>query len=490
MRFFRRSLIGLFLAAVTLGFLGLAAQTLREAIAERNAPEEAPATDRERVFSANVATAVAGPVTPVMTVYGEVRARRTLDLRSARSGTVTEVAAGFEDGAAVAGGQLLLRLDAADATAALAIARSDLAQAGAEGREAAAALILARDDLAAAEAQVALRAQALARQEDIRTRGAGSDAAVENAALALSGAAQAVLSRRSALAQAEARVDMAATALDRQKITVSEAERALRETEVFAAFDGILNGVSVVPGRIVQASEKLGELIDPTSLEVSVRLSTVQFGRLVDAGGALLPVPVEVTLDVGGTPIVATGQLTRAAAAVGEGQSGRQVFASLDAAGGFRPGDFVTLGIAEPVIDRAVVLPATAYGSDGAVLALGADDRLEAVPAALLRRMGDRVVLAADGLDGREVVQERSPFLGAGIKVRPVRPEAALQATADQTAAHEMIDLTPERRAVLIALVQANGKMPPDAKARVLAQLAEDRVPAGVIQRLEARSGG
>ena len=142
---------------------------------------------------------------------------------------------------------------------------------------------------------------------------------------------------------------------------------------------------------------------------------------------------------------------------------------------------------------HAVVLPATAYGSDGAVLALGADDRLEAVPAALLRRMGDRVVLAADGLDGREVVQERSPFLGAGIKVRPVRPvrpEAALQATADQTAAHEMIDLTPERRAVLIALVQANGKMPPDAKARVLAQLAEDRVPARVIQRLEARGGG
>ena len=88
------------------------------------------------------------------------------------------------------------------------------------------------------------------------------------------------------------------------------------------------------------------------------------------------------------------------------------------------------------------------------------------------------------------MVDERSPFLGAGIKVRPVRPEAALQATAYQTAAHEMIDLTPERRAVLIALVQANGKMPPDAKARVLAQLAEDRVPAGVIQRLEARSGG
>ena len=124
------------------------------------------------------------------------------------------------------------------------------------------------------------------------------------------------------------------------------------------------------------------------------------------------------------------------------------------------------------------------------MLALGPGDRLESVPATLLRRMGDRVVLSAPGLDGREVVQERSPFLGAGIKVRPVRPEAALQAADTLTPAHDMIDLTPERRATLIALVEANGQMPPEAKARVLAQLAEDRVPARVVQRLEARGGG
>ena len=489
MRFFRRSLIGLFLVAVTLGFLGLAAQTLREAVAARNAPDAPSDSARERVFSANMMTAVAGPVTPVMTVYGEVRARRTLELRSPRGGTVTALAEGFEDGASVTEGQLLMRLDPADATAALAIAKTDLGQARAEAREAAAALILARDDLAAAEAQTALRAQALARQEDIRARGAGSDAAVETAALTLSGAAQAVLSRRSVLAQAEARVDQAATALDRLAITISEAERALRETELFASFDGILSAVSVVPGRIVGASEKVADLIDPTSLEVSVRLSTAQYRRLVDDAGGLRAVPVAVTLDVAGTAITASGRLTRAAAAVGEGQSGRQVFAALDAAGGFRPGDFVTLEIAEPPLADAFVLPATALGSDGAVLVLGAEDRLEAIPATLLRRMGDRVVLSASGLDGREVVQERSPFLGAGIKVRPVRPEAALQA-AEQPTAPEMIDLTPERRAELIAMVEANGGMPAEAKARVLAQLAEDRVPARVVQRLEARSGG
>jgi multidrug resistance efflux pump len=488
MRFFRRSLVGLLLLAATLGFLGLAAQTLMQAVADRNAAEAPEGGGRERIFSANLATVRAGPVTPVMTVYGEVRARRTLELRSPMGGTVTALAPGFEDGAAVTEGQLLMRLDPADAEAALALAAADLAQARAEVREAAAALILARDDLAAARAQAALRAQSLARQEDIRARGAGSDAAVETAALALSSEEQAVLSRRSALAQAEARVDQTATALDRQTITHAEAERALRDTELFAPFDGILSAVAVVPGRIVGGNEKLADLIDPRALEVSVRLSTAQYGRLVEADGTLRPVPVEVTLDVAGTAITATGRLTRAAAAVGAGQSGRQVFAALDTAGGFRPGDFVTLTIREPDLPDAVVLPATAHGADGLVLVLGPEDRLESIEVTLLRRMGDEVVVTAPGLDGREVVQERSPLLGAGIKVRPVRAEGT--APADQAVAPEMIDLTPERRADLIARVQANTRMPAEAKARVLAQLAEDRVPARVVQRLEERSGG
>jgi hypothetical protein len=98
------------------------------------------------------------------------------------------------------------------------------------------------------------------------------------------------------------------------------------------------------------------------------------------------------------------------------------------------------------------------------------------------------VVLSAAGLDGREVVLERSPFLGAGIKVRPVRPETL--AVAAEAPATEMVDLTPERQAELIALVEANGRMPAEAKARVLAQLAEGRVPARVIARLESRGGG
>lgn len=487
MRFFGRSLVGLFLLAMTLGFLGLAANALRAAVEARGARGGGGPAATERVFSANLVMAVPVTAAPVMTVFGQVRAQRTLELRSPRAGTVIYLSPELVEGGAVRAGEVLLRLDPADATAARDLARTDMAEADAEAREADAALLLARDDLAAARAQADLRRQALTRQEDIRTRGIGSDAAVEAAALALSAADQAVLSRRQALATAGARVDRAATGRDRMRINLAEAERALTDTALVAAFDGVLGDVSVVRGGILSANERVADLIDPAALEVSALVSTTQYARMVGPDGAILPLQVTVTLDVAGVPITGTGRLIRAAAAVGEGQAGRRVFAALDAAGGFRPGDFVTLAIAEPPLPDAVVLPASALGSDGMVLALGPEDRLQVLPVTLLRRTGDTVVLAAEGVAEREVVRERQPLLGAGIKVRPVRPGAP---AAAQAAVPDMVDLTPERRAELVALVEANARMPAEAKARVLAQLAGGRVPAQTIARIEARGGG
>jgi len=483
MRFFRRSLVGLFLSALTLGVLALAVQVVISAVQVRFADSGPAAPARERLFSASVVTVQPGTATPVTTAFGEIRARRTLELRSPRGGTVVHLADGFEDGGAVTAGQLLLQLDAGDATATRDIAQSDLATAGAEQRAAVAAVALARDDLAAAEAQAVLYAQALQRQRDLKTRGAGSPAAVEQAALAASGAAQAVLSRRQALANADARVDQAAAALVRQGITLAEAERALRETALRAEFSGRLSGVNVVAGGILGTNEALGLLIDPDALEVSFRLSTSQYARLLDAGGQLLPASVRVFLDVQGTPIATKGRLTRVGAAVGEGQTGRLVYASLNAARGFRPGDFVTVRIEEPALQGVVVLPGTAVGAQGTVLVVGEGDRLEELPVTILRRQADTVILDAGALAGREVVTARTPLLGAGIRIRPVRGGDAADVPG-------LVALTPERRAALVADVKADAAMPAEAKARLLDQLAQDQVPAQVIRRLEQPVGG
>jgi RND family efflux transporter MFP subunit len=493
MRFLRRSLTGLVLLAATLAILALAAQTFWDAMQARMADEAPRRPAREQVFAVNTITVTPETIAPVLTTFGEILARRTLEVRARSSGTVLELGAGVEEGGSVTAGQLLFRIDPTQAETALAVAEADRSDAAAELRDAERALDLAGDELESARAQAELRARALQRQRDLAERGVATAAAIEEAELAAAAAEQAVLSRRQSLAQAEARLDQARSNLSRTDIALDEARRALDDTEIHAEFSGVLTEVAVVEGGLVTQNEHLASLIDPAALEVSFRVSTPQYSRLVDAEGNLIGLPLQVSLDIGGLPIATGGRISRESAAVGEGQTGRLLFARLDSPKGFRAGDFATVRVDEPPLERVVRLPAAAVDAAGTVLVLGDEARLEVAPVEILRRQGDDVLVRAGDLAGRQVVAERSPFLGAGIRVRPLAPagegEGGGEAVAEP-AAPEMVELSAERRAALVAFVEANARMPDEAKARVLAQLREPQVPAQMIERLESRMGG
>ena len=485
MRFLRRSLTGLFLLSLTLGLLVYAGIQVRDAVQDRMAQEPRAPQQRERVFAVNVVPVAFETVTPVLTAFGQIESRRMLEIRAAASGKVVELAPEFVEGGSVEAGQLLVRIDPTDAQLALERVQSDILDAEAEQREAERALALARDELQAARDQADLRERAFQRQRDLQERGVGTAAAVETAELAAAQARQSVLARRQAVAQAEARIDQAETRISRARLAEAEARRRLADTEIRAGFSGTLSEVSLVEGRLVSTNERLAELIDPNQLEVAFRVSTQQFARLLDADGTLTDAPVTVVLDVFGTNLTASGRLSRTGAAVGQGQTGRLLFATLDAARGFKPGDFVTVRIEEPPLPFVATLPASAVNAAEEVLVIGEDDRLDVVDVQVLRRQGDDVLVRAPDLQGREVVAERTPLLGAGIKVRPLRP-----ADADAPAEPDMVELTDERRAELVAFVEANTRIPDEAKQRILGQLAQAKVPAQVVQRLESRMGG
>ncbi|MFY0620129.1 MAG: HlyD family efflux transporter periplasmic adaptor subunit [Pelagimonas sp.] len=482
MRFLRKSLTGLFLVALTLGLLAYAGVLVREAVQARMNEEPRVRPVRERVFAVNVVPVTFETVAPELRTFGEVQSRRTLELRAATGGSVIDLDEAFVEGGQVEAGQVLARIDPANAQSALDRAENDLLDAQAEQREANRAVVLARDEQTAAQDQVELREQALQRQIDLRDRNVGTAAAVETAELALSSAKQAVLTRRQSIATAEARIDQAATRLRRAEIARDEAQRRLDETEIRAQFSGTLSDVSLVAGRLVSPNEKLAQLVDPQSLEVTFRVSTQQYARLLDETGALIKTSVAVSLDVFGTNITATGQLSRDSAAVGEGQTGRLLFASLDAPRGFKPGDFVTVSVQEPELPRVARLPSTALNAAEEVLVVGDDGRLEVHEVRLLRRQGDDVLIRARALEGRQIVAERTPLLGAGIKVKPI----GAVATPEEPA---MVELTDERRAKLRAFVEANSRMPAEAKTRLLGQLENAQVPARVVERLESRMG-
>lgn len=437
MRFLRQGLFGLFLLSLTLGLLAYAGQIVVSAVQERMADTPRAPERRERVFAVRTVSAEAARITPVLTAFGQIESRRTLEIRAQANGILTELSPDFVEGGAVRAGQFLARIDPADAETAVSRARTDLEDARAEEREAARALDLARDELAARRDQADLQDRALTRQRDLEDRGVGTLTAVETAEYNVVQARQAMLASRQALAVAEARIDQAKTATARAELALSEAERRLAETRITAGFSGTLSDVTVIEGRLVTANEQMATLVDGTALDVAFRVSTSQYARLLDENGALLPAPVTVTLDSGGTDITATGRITRQSASLAEGESGRMLYATLSKAPAMKPGDFVAVTVEEPPLDAVIRLPATALGAQDTVLALGAGNRLERLPVTLLRRQGNYILVRGAGLAGQEVVAERSPVLGPGIKVRRLQPEANAGAT---------LTLTPDRR--------------------------------------------
>ncbi len=485
MRFLGRGLIGLLLFSLALGLLGLAGNTIKVAVQDRMNQEPRAQKARERTFAVKVVPAEVTSINPTLNAFGEIQSRKTLDLRMAASGQIQELSINFVEGGSVKSGELLVRLDDSDHQTAVDLAENNLIDAKNEVMEAARNLSFSKEELAAAEEQEKLRLRALTRQKDLVERGVGTAAALENAELSASGATQAVLSRKAAVDQAKNRGAQADTRLVRAELALKDAKRKLEDTKLYAEFSGLLSGVSLVKGGIVSANERLGQLIDPEVLEVSFKISTQQYTRLLNDNGELLKAPVYVALTNTDQGLNAEGVIIRDSASVAKGQTGRQVYAKLTKSVGFKPGDFVAVKVQEPTLNWVVKLPSTALDASNNVLLLGEGERLEEAQVKLMRRQGNEVIVRSRDLSGKEIVAQRTPVLGAGIKVKAIR-----SGEENEVAEVEMLELTEERRAKLISAIETNGYIPKTVKERIIGQLTQPKVPADVVARIESRMGG
>ena len=284
MRFFSRSLIGLFMVSLTVGLLALATSSVYSALEERWNKEVRKRPSRERIFSADVLAVEVTNVAPKISSFGEIRSNRTLELRAPSPGTVITLAPAFVEGGAVTAGQLLLKIDPSDALSAVDVARADLAEAevqvmdsegslrltedelsvdvaradlaeaevqvmDSEGslrltedelsvdvaradlaeaevqlRDAEGSLRLAEDELTGAREQLDLRQRSFIRQQNLKERGLVSDVSVEAAELSLSSSNQAELSKRQAVHKAKLQVEQSRNIITRRLLNLSNAE--------------------------------------------------------------------------------------------------------------------------------------------------------------------------------------------------------------------------------------------------------------------------
>lgn len=483
MRFFSRGLFGLFLTALTAGILLSAVYVFQNAQKERDARNERPRAQRERSFTVNVLEIQSADITPELTAFGEVISGRTLELRTAASGAIVEMSPNFREGGAVTKGELLFVTDPSSAKADVQLAQTALREAEAELSEAKDALVLSNDELRAAERQFDLRVQATKRQQSLRSRGVGTESALETAELSESSAETAALGKRQAVANAKARINLAETGLSRAEINLAEAERKLNDLSVRAEFDGVLTNVTGVLGGLVNSNERLGELIDPNALEVAFRISSAQFANLASAQGGINAAKVKVHFTGLETPISA--HVERSSAAVGEGLTGREIFASLtgDMVDAVRSGDFVTVTLQEPELKNVSLIPSTAANASGEVLVVGDDNRLSAGTVKILRKQGEDIIVQAEQLVGQRIVKQRAPQLGVGILIEP---RGATTSTEPQTP--QVVELTPEQQAKMTAFVK-DGQMPDQVKKRMLDSIATGKVSKRMFDRITANMG-
>ena len=491
MRFLLRALLGLALFAAGVGVAGYGAMTLKQSMEARQSGGGGRPGPSERIYSVSAGVIQLETAQPEIVSFGEIRSWRTLEIRAVIGGAIVELADVFRDGAAVEKSDLLFRIDPDDYIAAEADAKAALAEARADLAEAEASIGVAERELNAADTNRDLRANALARQEDLLRRGVSTSSVVEDAQMALASAEQSAASRAQSLLAAQSRIDRSRLKVERAEIALAEARRALVETEHRAPFSGLLTDVNAVLGGLATPNERLGQLIDPTALEAVFRLTNAQFARLLDRDGRLGQIPLRITLDLDDTPLTLTGVIDRVGAVVGEGETGRTVFAKLDIdeATLLRPGDFVTVTITEPPLQNVARIPAAAASEEGEILLIGPDDRLEAARVRILRRTGDDVIIS-EAPTGARYVAERAPQLGPGVKVKVIEKPASPGEAPVQPTGPQLVELAPELQKRLIEFVEGNNRMPADAKDRILARLKSGKAPQRMIDRITQRMGG
>lgn len=489
MRFVTRSLLGLFLLTLTVALLALAGNSLVTALKDRNSGGFTGRQARERVFTVEVAELTLGSHAPEIRTFGEVISGRTLELRAAAGGELVQLSDNFREGGRVSKGEILFQTDPANARSKLLLAENELVETEADLLDARRNLTLAEDELTAAQSQLALRKKAFERQTSLSTRGLGTDTAMETAELAVSAAEQSLLAKRLSLANAQATIARTQTLLGRRKINRDEAERILKETTVRADFDGVLTGVSAVLGRLANANEHLGSLIDPEALEVSFRVSAQEYRALISQDTGLDQAEVLVTAPSGET---ISGRIDRVSAAVAAGTTGRELFAGLRGAAnlGIQPGDFVTVVLREPPLTDVAKIPSTAATTNGAVLLVNGDDRLEEAFVDILRKQGDDLIVRLNGLEGQRIVLTRAPQLGAGIRVEPRSPGGQDTPVVAAPKPEETVAITDEQRAKLIAFITENTRIPEARKTAMLETLRQPRVPKAMLDRITERMGG
>lgn len=487
MNFLLRSFLGLIILGITLGFLIFGSFVLIEALKKRSEKSDNRRFQKERVFAVNVETLNKQIASPKILSYGEIYSKRMLEIRPLVSGRLDYVSEKFVEGGYVKSGDILFRLNQKDYLNELEIAEIDLEDTKAQLSEAISKLDYANLEFEVSESQLNLRKNALDRQTQLAESGLITSSQLENTQLAYSSSKQQFLNKQNLVKSSKNAIDKLKIQLKRRSISIDKAKRNLDETEIKAPFDGIIASVNILPGSVINKNEKLGTLLDPNSLEVMFNLSANEFARVIDKDGKLLNLDITAYLKLSNNNIPFSGKIERINPEIMNIGSGRKLFASINLGENktLRPGDFVVLEIKEPSLKNITVLPSSAVTIDGKIFILEEDNRLKEIEVTILRRQGNEVIVSGAPTD-KEYVMQRSPQLGNGLKIKPLRKkDREISNSVNLSKNNELVTISPEKQKKLINILDKLDRMPKSVKDRLYEEINSGKIKAKTLKRLE-----
>lgn len=267
----------------------------------------------EKSWPVSVIEAQYDDVQPTLALFGEVITSRRSELRALVGGQVVEVGENFKEGAVVEKGELLLRID-------------DFEYRNSVIEETAKLEVMNRD---------------FERADELFKQGSISEQFRDNALLEKT----------------------------QQELVLSEAEKDLRDTELFAPFDGVINDVQATLGKQVSTfNDKIGEIIDIKNMEVRFSISKAQYGRLLEDESEILGRAIEMKWTVGQRDLIFDAYISRVGAEITSNTGGVNIFANIelgkDQETPLRPGAFVRLRMPDKTYESVISIPETAVYQD------------------------------------------------------------------------------------------------------------------------------
>ena len=267
----------------------------------------------EKSWPVSVIEAQYDDVQPTLALFGEVITSRRSELRALVGGQVVEVGENFKEGAVVGKGELLLKID-------------DFEYRNSVTEETAKLEVMNRD---------------FERADELFKQGSISEQFRDNALLEKT----------------------------QQELVLSEAEKDLRDTELFAPFDGVINDVQATLGKQVSTfNDKIGEIIDIKNMEVRFSISKAQYGRLLEDESKILGRAMEMKWTVGQRDLIFDAYISRVGAEITSNTGGVNIFANIELGNDqetpLRPGAFVRLRMPDKTYESVISIPETAVYQD------------------------------------------------------------------------------------------------------------------------------